>query len=207
MFAATAALHTPLSGQLAGRDAMTSFAALWLPILVSAVFVFLLSSVFHMLSPWHKSDYPAVPNEAGVMDAIRPFAIPPGEYMVPRPVGRDAMKDPQFLERLNRGPVFILTMRPNGMISFGRSMGLWFAYLIVVTGISGHIAQGAGVSPTDGQRLFHTVALTAFMGYVAALWQMTIWYQRPWISSLKATVDGLVYAIVTGLVFVWLWPK
>ena len=58
---------------------MSVVAALWLPILLSAVLVFVASSIIHMASPWHKSDYPKMPNEDGVMDALRPFAIPPGD--------------------------------------------------------------------------------------------------------------------------------
>jgi hypothetical protein len=30
-----------------------------------------------------------------------------------------------------------------------------------------------------------------------ALWQMSIWYRRAWSITLKATVDGLIYALLT----------
>src|SRR5258707_8507046 len=66
------------------ETAMTSIVALWLPILLAAVMVFLVSSVIHMASPWHKADYPRIPSEERVMDLLRPLAIPPGDYMVPR---------------------------------------------------------------------------------------------------------------------------
>ena len=57
---------------------MTELSELWLPIIVSAVLVFVASSVIHMASPWHKSDYPKVPNEDRVREALRTLAIPPG---------------------------------------------------------------------------------------------------------------------------------
>ena len=41
---------------------MVSLAALWLPILLSAVIVFIASSIVHMAMPWHKNDYPRIPN-------------------------------------------------------------------------------------------------------------------------------------------------
>ena len=75
---------------------MTGLAALWLPILLSSVIVFVVSSAIHMTSPWHKSDYPKVPNEDKVMDALRPLAIPPGDYMVPRAMSREDMRSPEF---------------------------------------------------------------------------------------------------------------
>ena len=56
---------------------MTPLASLVVPILLSAVAVFVLSALLHMALPWHKSDFSPVPNEDGVMDALRPFDIPP----------------------------------------------------------------------------------------------------------------------------------
>jgi hypothetical protein len=180
---------------------------LWLPILVSAVAVFVLSSVIHMLSPWHKNDYPALPNEDATMDALRPLAIPAGEYMAPRPADREALRSGAHAEKVKRGPVFILNIFPAGGMSMGRNLGLWFIYLAVVAGFAGHIAQAAGFVRGDDHRIFHTVGLSALMGYAFALWQMTIWYRRPWLTSVKVTVDGLIYAILTAYIFVWLWPQ
>src|SRR5581483_7706261 len=122
---------------------MDSMFSIWLPTLVAAVIVFVLSSIIHMASPWHKNDYPRVPNEDAVMDALRPLNIPPGEYMVPRPENMSELKTPAFLERMNRGPVFILRMLPNGMRSMGAPLAQWFVYLLVVSAIAGHIAQRA----------------------------------------------------------------
>jgi hypothetical protein len=48
---------------------MTGLSALWLPILLSAAAGFVASSLIHMASPWHKSDYPKMANEERVMDA------------------------------------------------------------------------------------------------------------------------------------------
>ena len=54
---------------------MAELNALWLPILLSSVFVFLISSVIHMASPRHKSDYPRALSEDKVMEALRPGGI------------------------------------------------------------------------------------------------------------------------------------
>src|SRR5437016_10266166 len=75
---------------------MTPLVSLWLPILLSAVGVFLASSVLHMFTGWHKSDYLKVPNEDRVMDTLRPLAIPPGDYMMPRPESTEQMRSPAF---------------------------------------------------------------------------------------------------------------
>jgi hypothetical protein len=179
---------------------------LWLPILLSAVAVFLLSFVLHMLLPWHKSDYPKLPNEAAVMDALRPLSIPPGDYMAPRPDGPADMKSPEFQEKMKRGPVFMLRILP-GAGSMGQSLGMWFVYLLIVAGFAGHIARRALPAGADNHLIFHTVGLSAFLGYALALWQMTIWYRRPVITTFKSTIDGFLYALVTGWIFCVFWPK
>src|ERR1039457_4595121 len=107
---------------------MTGLHALWLPILLSAVLVFVMSSIIHMVSPWHKGDYPKMPNEDKVMDALRPLAIPPGDYMVPRPADMKDMKSTEFAEKMNKGPVMVLTVMPNGPMAMGKTFVLWFIY-------------------------------------------------------------------------------
>ena len=89
---------------------MTSLSALWLPILLSAVFVFIASSVLHMATPWHKNDYRSVPQEEQVTAALRPLAIPPGDYMVPRPKSMEQMRSPEFAEQMRQGPVLVMTV-------------------------------------------------------------------------------------------------
>src|SRR5205085_6975877 len=122
-----------------GWNLMMSFAALWLPTLLSAIAVFVLSFVMHMLLPWHKSDYPNLPNETAALDAIRSLGIPPGEYMAPKPASREAMRSPEFAERMRVGPVFILNVMPGGSISMGRPLAMWFIYAVIVNAVSGHI--------------------------------------------------------------------
>ena len=39
------------------------------------------------------------------------------------------------------------------------------------------------------------------------LWQMSIWYRRSWVVTLKNTIDGLIYGCLTAAVFAWLWPR
>jgi hypothetical protein len=186
---------------------MTGLSALWLPILLSAVLVFVASSIIHMASPWHKGDYPMMPNQDKVMDALRPFAIPPGDYMTPRPSSREDMRSPAFAEKMNKGPVMVLTVMPNGPMGMGRSLALWFLYTAVVGLFAAYITGRALPPGVSYLRVFQLAGATAFIGYSAALWQMSIWYRRAWNTTIKATVDGLIYALLTAGTFGWLWPR
>jgi hypothetical protein len=185
---------------------MTGLTALWLPILVSAVLVFVASSLIHMASPWHKSDYPKLSNEEQVMDALRPLSVPLGDYMMPRPSSRQEMTSAAFQEKFRRGPVMMLTMMPSEM-SMTRNLSLWFAYCVVVGVFVAYITGLALAPGTAYLRVFRVAGATAFVGYSLALWQMSIWYRRAWSTTIKSTVDGLIYACLTAGAFGWLWPR
>ncbi|HEV8266413.1 MAG TPA: hypothetical protein VGQ06_15800 [Gemmatimonadales bacterium] len=186
---------------------MTNLLALWLPILLSAVIVFVASSIIHMASPWHKDDYPKIPNEDKVRDLLRPLAIPPGDYMVPRPSSREEMRSPQFAEKVKQGPNLIVTVLPSGPWSMGKNLTLWFLYAVAVGIFAAYVAGRALPPGTAYLQVFRFVGVTAFIGYTVALWQMSIWYNRSWITTIKATVDGLIYGLLTAGTFGWLWPS
>jgi hypothetical protein len=186
---------------------MTNLLALWLPILLSAVIVFVASSIIHMASPWHKDDYPKIPNEDKVRDLLRPLAIPPGDYMVPRPSSREEMRSPQFAEKVKQGPNLIVTVLPSGPWSMGKNLTLWFLYAVAVGIFAAYVAGRALPPGTAYLQVFRFVGVTAFIGYTVALWQMSIWYNRSWTTTIKATVDGLIYGLLTAGTFGWLWPS
>ena len=186
---------------------MTRLLLLWLPILLSSAIVFVVSSIIHTLLPWHKNDYTKVPNEDKVMDALRPFAEPPGDYMVPHCSSTEEMRSPEFSEKMKKGPVMVLTVIPNGPVSMQKSLILWFVYCAVVGVFAAYVAGRALPAGAPYLRVFQFVGVTAFLGYAVALWQMSIWYHRAWSTTIKATIDGLVYALLTAGTFGWLWPR
>jgi hypothetical protein len=180
---------------------------LWLPIVLSTVAVFVVSSVIHMAPLWHKNDYPKMPKEDEVVEALRPLSIPPGDYMVPRPSCHADMRSPEFAQKMEKGPVLVVTVLPNGLMKMTSSLVQWFIYSAVVGLFSAYIAGRALAPGASYLNAFRFVGATAFMGYCLALWQMSIWYRRAWSATIKATVDGLIYALVTAAVFGWLWPR
>lgn len=185
---------------------MVGLDALWLPILLSALIVFVVSSIIHMVLPWHKSDYPKVPDEPRLMDALRPLALPPGDYIVPRPANSEEMRSPEFAEKMRKGPVLVLTVMPNGPFAMGKNLVLWFVYAVVVGIFTAYVTGRALPGGSPYPRVFQLAGATAFIAYSAALWQMSIWYRRSWSTTIKATVDGLIYALLTAGTFGWLWP-
>ena len=186
---------------------MVPVMSLWVPILLSAVIVFVASSVIHMLLPIHKGDFRKLPDEDGVMDALRKAGVGPGDYMFPHAGSMADLKSPAFTEKRTRGPVASMTVMESGPVSMGPSLAQWFLYCVVVGVFAAYVAGRALEPGAHYLKVFRFAGVTAFVGYSLALWQNTIWYKRAWTTTLKANVDGLVYGLLTAGTFGWLWPK
>ena len=185
---------------------MVSVMSLWFPVVVAAVLVFVMSSIIHMVLTYHRSDFGAVPEEGAVRDALRPFGIPPGEYVVPCASSPADMKSDAYQSRVSEGPVLFMTVLPNGMPNMGKNLAYWFVYCIVV-GIFCALVAGSAFGPgAEYHEVFHIVGLTAFAGYVLGGWQSTVWYSRKVSTSIKNTFDGLLYALLTAGAFAGFWP-
>lgn len=186
---------------------MTELSDLWLPILLAAVFCHIVSAVIHMGPFWHKNDFPALPDENRARAAIQPLAVPPGEYMLPRCKTHAEMRSPEFIQKMTEGPVWLITVRPNGMPGMGPMMAQWFVYLLIVALFAAYVASHALAPGAHYLHVFRFIGTTAFMGFALGLIPESIWYSRKWSSTFKRLVDGLIYALIMAGTFGWLWPK
>jgi len=185
---------------------MVTLASLVVPIVVSAVFVFAVSSLLHMALKYHKADYRQLPREDAVLDAIRDAAPAPGYYMFPfcgemKDLGTDEMK-----AKFERGPVGTMSIVPNGQIAMGKFLGMWFVYCLLVSFFTAYVAAHTVAPGTDYLAVFRVVGAVAFMAYGLANLVDPIWKHQPWSNTVRAMVDGLIYALVTAGTFGWLWP-
>ena len=186
---------------------MVSVLSLLVPIALSAVFVFIASSIIHMATPWHAGDLKKLPDEDNVMNALRPLNIPPGDYGFPKPASMKDMGSPEFRAKYKAGPVAFLTMRPSGDMSMTSNLVMWFIYSLVVSTVAGYIAGVAFGPGTEYLRIMQVAGCVAFTGYALGLAQESIWWGRNWGRTLRSMLDGLLYGLLTGGTFGWLWPR
>lgn len=185
---------------------MISLLDLWLPILLSAIGVFLASSVLHMLLKfWHIKDYNRFPNEDEVRAAVRQGSPKPGIYSLPFCSMEDFGK-PETKQKFDEGPVGIMMMQPNGMQSLGKMLGLWFGFAILVSVFAAYLAVNSLAAGADAMQVFRIVGTAAFMAYGFSAIPYGIWWGQPWNTVFKDIVDGLIYASISGSLFAWLWP-
>jgi hypothetical protein len=169
---------------------MVPFTELLFPILLSAVFVFIVSSILHMVVQMHTSDCQKIPGEDKFLQAMRP----------------KEMGTPEMIEKFNQGPVGFMTVTPNGMPNMGKSLGLWFAYTIVIGIFVAYIA-GMGLERGAGfMAVFSMTAASAILGYAVPAVVDSIWKGQKWSITGKFIFDGLCYGLTTAATFAWLWP-
>lgn len=186
---------------------MVSLTSLWLSILLSAVLVFVVSSIVHMVLTYHQNDFRRFPDEEAVRRALGPLGIPPGDYALPHAGSMEAMKSPEYTAKLNEGPVLYATVMPNGPFAMGAQLAQWFLFSVLVSVLAGYIASRTLPVGTDYLTVFRITGTVAFAGYALGDMPQSIWYKRGWGATFRSMFDGLLYALVTAGVFGWRWPS
>ncbi len=179
---------------------------LWLPILLSAVFVFIASSAIHMALPYHKTDVKKMSGEEAVLAAMRSGAVAPGAYMFPC---ADSMKDmctPEMKAKIEQGPIGWLTVLPKGGFNLGKSLAGWFVYCLIIGGLVAYVGWHGLHAGAEYLKVFQLCGAAAVLGYVVGYFHESIWKGQPWSITAKFMFDGLIYALLTAGTFGWLWP-
>jgi len=178
---------------------------LWLPILVSAVFVFIASSVLHMAIPIHKGDHAPLPGEAAVLEEMRKHGVRPNDYSFPYCASMKELGSKEMLAKFEQGPVGFLTVLPSGPPAMGKSLLQWFLYSILISIFAAYLASVAlGDAPNEAA-IFRFTGTVAVLGYGVTSIPNSIWKGLRWSTTSKFIFDGIVYGLVTAATFAWLW--
>ncbi len=186
---------------------MVTVTDLWLPILLAAVAVFVVSSVIHMLLSYHRSECKKLPNEERLLEAMRTEGVSPGFYIFPHAPSPKAMGSPEMVEKYKRGPVGMLTVVPSGPPPMGKYLTLWFVYCLLIGVFAAYLAGRTLPVGAPYLAVFRMAGTVAFLGYGVGALLDSIWKGQRWSATLKHVFDGLIYALVTAGFFGWLWPR
>jgi len=185
---------------------MVPLSVLWLPIVLSAVIVFIASSIMHMVLPYHKSDCKQLPDEEKLLATLRGTGLKPGMYMFPY-CDHKQMKSPAVQEKFRQGPVGMMTILASGPPAMPKFLGLWFGYCLLIGFFVAYLA-GHTVPPGHTYlEVFRVVGTAAFMAYGLGQVINGIWKGQPWSVTIKEVIDGLIYGLLTAGTFGWLWPR
>ncbi|MFQ5744599.1 MAG: hypothetical protein ACE5HV_13570 [Acidobacteriota bacterium] len=186
---------------------MVYLTALWLPVVLSAVIVFIASAIIHMALPFHKNDYAKLPGEDNLLEAMRKEGVGRGDYVFPCAGSHKALQTPEMQEKCKRGPVGFMTVVPSGVPRMGKSLTIWFIYLLVMSFFVAYLTGRTLGAGSEYLAVFRVAGTVAFLGYAGAHASGSIWLGRRWSTTIKSIVDGLVYGLLTAGTFGWLWPR
>jgi len=186
---------------------METLSGLWLPILISAILAFVASSLIWMVVGYHKADWKGLPNEPAVLDTLGKQSLSPGQYVFPHAKDAKAMKEPAFVEKMKKGPVGHIVVRPAGEFNMGRTLSLWFVYLLLVSAAVAFVTAQALPAGAAYMRVFRVAGGAAVAAYALGNLPKSIWWGHTWSSTVKEVVDGIVYGLLTAGTFGWLWPR
>ena len=185
---------------------MVPLSALWLPIVLSAVIVFVASSIMHMVLPYHQSDYQKLPDEDKVLAMLRGAGLKRGLYIFPYGTHKD-MKSPAMVEKYNQGPVGMMTLFNNGLPVMPKFLGQWFVFCLIVSFFVAYLTAHTVAPGTYYLAVFRVVGTAAFLAYGLGHLSDGIWKGQTWSFTIKEVVDGLIYGLLTAGTFGWLWPR
>jgi hypothetical protein len=185
---------------------MVPLAALWVPVLLSAVIVFIASSIMHMVLSYHRGDYQPLPDEDKVLAALRAAGVKRSVYMFPFCTHAD-IKSLAAQEKYKQGPVGTLTVFPTGPINMPKHLVMWFVYCLVIGFFVSYLAGHTLPPGAHYRAVFRVAGIAAFLAYGLGHLTNGIWQGQPWSVTIKEVFDGLVYAALTAGTFGWLWPR
>lgn len=203
---------------------------LWLPILLSGVGVWIASFIAWMAIGHHKKDRDAIPGgrEQEFMDTLTRMGIGPGNYGFPDFCQHDALPRKERMEKMkalyDRRPMGVL--RVWGEMNMGVNMAVTFMFYLFTSAVIGYLGWAAlpHGSPTATLPGVGTVTATALGGvsfgkvfqvcgtagilaYCFASVPNDIWFQLKRRAMVMNWIDGIVFGLLTGAIFAWLWPR
>jgi hypothetical protein len=185
---------------------MVALTALWLPILLAAIIVFVASAIMHTVLPYHQSDCKPLPDEGKVLGALRAAGLKPGYYHFPFCLPKE-MKSPAMMEKYKQGPVGVMTVLPSGPPAMPKLLAMWFVYCLIIGFFVAYLT-GRTVAPgANYLAVFRVAGTVAFLAYGLGQLSNGIWKGQPWGMTIKEVIDGLVYGLLTAGTFGWLWPR
>ena len=145
---------------------MVTLGALWQPIILSAILVFILSAIIHMVLKYHNSDYRPFANEDAVRAAIRAGNPGPAQYVIPYCAEMKDMEKPEVKQKYIDGPIAVINIKPNGAFTMGPTLGQWFVVSSSWSRSScAYVAVHTIPAGTPYLEVFRVVGAVAFLAY------------------------------------------
>jgi hypothetical protein len=183
---------------------VVDLASLWLPILLSGIAVFIVSSLIWTVFQWHNSDWQKLPDEEALRRALAGAA--PGQYSVPYAQNNKARQSSEWQEKYREGPAAMMVVLRHGSMAMGKQLGQWIIYCLVISLLVAYVASATLPAGTEYLRVFRVTGTVAMLAYAGGAAMGSIWFGHTWGRTAKDIADGVIYGLLTAGIFGWLWP-
>ncbi len=182
---------------------VTLMSLMW-PIVLSAVLVFIASSVIWMVLQYHNSEWKRLPDEEAARTALKGTST--GQYSVPHAATAADRSNPEWQQKYQEGPAAMLLVIPHGSLAMGKQLTQWFIYCVVISILVAYVSSVALPAGAEYLQVFRVAGTVAVLSYAGAVPIKSIWFGHQWSATAKDALDGLIYGLLTAGVFGWLWP-
>lgn len=178
-----------------------SLSDLWLPILLAGLATHILSTLFWMVFPHHKPEWKRVPVEDDLMDFLQQRQVPADQYMFPfASSGREAGSEQFKAKQAKCRGMLVLWERP---LEMGPAIVKTLLFFLFASFSIGYVATLSLPAGADFARVFRFVTTVGLLTHVYAKFPNVFWFR---MRVATHVMDGIAYAIATGLIFAALWP-
>lgn len=175
---------------------------LWLPIVVSAIVMFVASALIWTMFKWHNSDYRQLADEEAARAGLQGNS--PGYYLLPYCLDPKELEKPEIRQKYEEGPLAYITIAPNGMPPMAGKMISMVIYFLAVAVTCAYVVTRTLPADAEYLSVFRVAGTVAFLANSFALVPESIWFNRPWSMTAKNFLDALIYSLLAGGIFGWL---
>lgn len=174
---------------------------LWLAILASGIATHVLCTLAWMAMPHHKKEWVGLPDEDTLHKTFSK-SIPPGQYVFPFVADHAECKSEAYQQKI-KACSGMLVIWP-GPTNMGKAIGLTLLFFLVTAFVIGYLASLALPRGADFMHVFRFVTTAALLAHVAAKFPGVFWFRK---KVAMDVLDGVVFALATGVIFAALWPR
>lgn len=181
---------------------MTVLDLLW-PILLTGVATHIASTLAWMVLPHHKPEWKELPVEDQLLAFLDKHQVPAQQYMFPFCHSSEQMKSEEFQTKINTGCKGLLILWPTPL-NMGAAIARTFAYFMITAFVLGYLASVALAPGAEFSQVFSFVAAAAVLPHCFGPFPGVFWFRKYYAMEVA---DGVVYSLLTGLIFASLWPS
>lgn len=174
---------------------------LWLPILLAGLAVHVASTLAWMVLPHHKPEWQKCGAEDELIDLFESKGVAAGQYLFPFAREPSEMQAEEYKQKVGkcRGTLILWPSPPN----MGANIGLTVAHFMAASFVVGYLASLGVDRGARFLEVFQFATTAGVLTHVFCGLPQVIWFRR---RVAMEVLDGVAYALITGLVFAALWP-